>query len=162
MTLTSSRPPFYLTGAYPIVGQKLLTKAKFPTHKSAPKRKLSLEPNIHGFKASNIKPIPTNRVSRGYNSIATLPYTSALKRQLMRSASTNINFKPILTERNLSSNKRINKLQESSMTNQLGSTNHSAINPVATMDIAPSQRQLKDESFDESLACLIRTLEDCV
>mmetsp|Transcript_31398 Transcript_31398/g.54473 ORF Transcript_31398/g.54473 Transcript_31398/m.54473 type:complete len:184 (+) Transcript_31398:127-678(+) len=160
-TYATQRPPLYLIGAFPSVGHRLLTRSKFPMQKPPAKRKLSLEPNIHGSKGPILKQAPSTRVNRDVNLFNVNTYTSSLKRQLMRSASTNLDFKPIFTERNLSSSKRQLRLSEYSTNDVLGSASQSRINPVSTFDPTIG-KEAENESFDESLACLIKTLEDCV
>jgi hypothetical protein len=158
MEQTIRRPPIYLNGAYPMVGHRLLTR--MPMQRHTPKRKLSLEPTSYSSKRTSLKASPVSRKTPDANVIL-LSYTSSMKRQLMRSASASVDFKPMLTERNLCSSKRIHQLYESSATTDLiGGLNRSVIRPVAGFDKTPMLRVF-EESVDESLVGLIHALEKC-
>lgn len=151
------RPPSYLNGAYPTVGHRLLTSTRMSTQRHTAKRKLSLEPAPYSSKRTSVQVSPERKRTAEANVIL-LSYTSPMKRQFMRSARTNADFKPMLSERNLSSNKRLNRLPENSATfDSIGGLNHSVIRPVGRFDTTPVPRAL-DESVDESLVELIDDL----
>jgi hypothetical protein len=151
------RPPIYLNGAYPMVGHRLLTSTRMSTQRHTTKRKLSLEPAPYSSKRTAVQVSPVSKKTAEANVIL-LSYTSSMKRQFLRSASANADFKPMLTERNLTSNKRMNRLYKNSATfDSIGGLNHSVIRPVASFDTTPVPRAL-DESVDESLVELIDDL----